>query len=481
MRVFHFRAMILLFVIALARPCPAAEFQEIEDSINNETPLVLTLEQAVEIATKNNRDLKSSIHDFRIADRQIAEARSQFGFKLSMDGNWQRTHDSSSFSMLTYDPVDISGYFAPGTLVTPAGTPLYVASPMPTLRSMPLSSKNGETLDLTLSKPILTFGKKPKSILLRGHGRDISELEVTRLENDVALQVRESFFNYLFAQGAYVVMEKNLTVAQDHLRAAKLRFQEGMIPEFDVIRAEVEVEQAREKLASMDTAVTLTRMAFNNVLGLPVERPTNLVYDYSDALLPDLMNVEEYVDFALRNRVEMRQLQLAREQAGLGAELNKNTPMVSFAAMRNVISKGSSFSSSNTWRYVVAYQMDLFDDGLAHSRVTQGLEQVEKLRLQEQNLREGIILQTHQAYQNLLDAQKRLKTGEAIMRQGGKAYEMATIGYEQGVTTEIEWNDAHLGFTQAELNLAKAHIDLEVAMAQLANAVGIRDLAQLNR
>lgn len=480
MRVFPFKAIFIVFLAIMARPCPAVEFQNIEDAINTDVPLVLSLEQAVDIAVKNNRDLKSSIHDFRIADRQISETRSQFGFKLKMEGNWQRVHDSSSFSMLTYQPTDISGYFATGSLNAP-GNPVLVASPQPTLISSPISSKKGKTLDLTLSKPLLTFGKKPKSILLRGHGRDISELEVTRIENDVALQTREAFFHYLLAKGAYMVMQRNLTVAQDHLRAAKLRYQEGMIPEFDVIRAEVEVEEAREKLASTETAVTLARMSFNNLLGLPVERMTDVTYGYSDAMLPDLKSADEYVDFALRNRVEVRQLQLAREQAGLGADLNRNTPLVSFTAMRNIISKGSSFSSENSWRYVIAYQMDLFDDGLAHSRVTQGMEQVEKLRLSEQDLRQGIILQTHQAYQSLLDAQKRLKTGEAILRQGNKAYEMATIGYEQGVTTEIEWNDAHFGLTQAELNYAMARVDLEVAMARLANAIGVRDLALLDR
>ena len=472
MKRFRPPAFFFIFVLLLSFSSGARALEEKEIALSE---IPLSLEESIKIATQNNRDIQTAVHDFKISGKKIAETKAQFGFNVKLDGNWQRVHDSTSFTTLTYDPMDISGMFAPGTLVLPAGTPLYVANPMPTMNSMPLNKKNSRTMDVTLSKPLLTFGKKPNSLAAMRRGMNISELDVERIELDITMNTVESFFNFLLAKQAYQVMKDNLTLMQDHLAAAQLRYEQGTIPFFDVIRSEVDVEDAKEKLTTAETGLTLARMAFNNTIGLPVERKTDVRFTPTDENI-NLPQVDEFIDRALKTRVEVRQLQLAQEQVEFGAKTNRNTPMVSLAIMRNLLSSGSAFSSSDTWRYVVAYETNIFDDGLARSRMAQADREKEKLVLSEVDLREGIILQTQQAYQNLLETQKRVKTSQAILRQAEKAREMATIGHEQGVTSQIDWKDAMFGYTQAQLNLANALVGLQVAKAKLANAVGLASL-----
>ena len=120
--------------------------------------------------------------------------------------------------------------------------------------------------------------------------------------------------------------------------------------------------------------------------------------------------------------------------------------------------------------------MTLYDSGLARARVRQGKEQVHMLGLKEVDVREGIILQTQQAYLNLEEALKRVETSNAIMRQATRAREMADVGHDQGVTSELDWKDALHGELQAGLNLAKAEFDLQMAKAILANTLGIENL-----
>ncbi|MFH1538949.1 MAG: TolC family protein [bacterium] len=467
-----FSATILLIASQIALPLEKTELKLAE--------VPLTLDQAVTTAIESNRQLQQAGHDFIAAERKISETRSMFEFKLSADGSWQRVHDSSSFAMATYPPADISGYFATSALVVPQGTPIYVANPQPNIITRPLSAQQTRSLDLTLSKPLLTFGKKRDSIRLRRRERDVQSLEVRRTELDVILKTKDAFFNYLLAKRSAEVMEKTLKLEEEHLDAAKKREEQGTIPHFDVIRAEVGVATAKENLNRVETGRDLARMTLNNVLGLPVERPTNVSFDTGNIAMPELAPVEDYIQAALKNRAELGQLGLAVEQAGIGARLTKNKPTVAFALLYNLISSGSAFSSENTFRYVVSYQADIIDSGVAHAKIAQAKQTVEKLKLQKTDLREGVILQTHQSYLNLIEAGKRLDTSRAIMNQATTAREMADIGHEQGVTSEIDWKDALHGEVQAGLNLAQAEYDLEMAKARLANAIGKSEFDDLD-
>lgn len=475
---------LFLTTLLLAVSQSAASLEKKEFKLD-EVPL--SLDRAVEIAMENNRQLRSAGHGLTSAERKISETRGMFDFKLSADGNWQRVHDSSSFTMLAYNPsslilntsstiADSSGNM---TQVAP-GTPIVYAEPMSPINA-PLSAKQTRTLDLTLSRPLLTFGTKRDTIRLQRRDRDVKSLEVRRTELDVVLKTKEAFFNFLLAKRSAKVMGKTLKLEEEHLDAAKKREEQGTIPHFDVIRAEVGVATARENLTRAETGRDLARMALNNVLGLPVERPTDVEFDAGEATMPELATAEKYTETALENRVELGQITLAEEQARIGARLSKNKPTVAFAVLYNLISAGSAFASENTFRYVVSYQADIVDSGVAHAKVAQAKQSEQQIKLQKTDLREGIILQTRQAYLNLIEAGKRLDTSRAIMKQATTAREMADTGHEQGVTSEIDWKDALHGEVQAGLNLAQAEYDLEMAKARLANAIGKNDFDDIEK
>lgn len=482
MRVRRFIFTPLLLLAALLLPCAATAFEEREITLD-QAPL--SLDQAVNLAKKNNRQIQESVHDFNVTQKKIAETRAQFNPGLLLAGDWQRVHDPSSFTIAAYSPKAFM--FATDTTVlnlstTPpsasvitTGTAVPYAEPTAPI-SAPLSAKNSRTLDLTFSVPLLTFGTRGKSIKAQRLGRDTAELDVDRISLDVSLNTKESFFNYVLALAGLEVMKKNLTLAEEHLAGTNARYEQGTIPYFDVIRAEVSVADSKEQLTTAQTGVNLARMALNNVIGVPVERDTRVRYELGSVETPKLAPVEKYVDFALTNRVELIQLQHATNQARLGAQLSKNRPMVAFAYRRNLLSSGSSFSSENSWRYVVSYQMQMYDSGVARARVRQGVETAQRLELQAVDVREGIILQTQQAYLNLDEAVKRMDTSKAIMRQAARAREMADVGYGQGVVSELDWKDALFGELQAGLNLNKAEFDLQMAKARLARAIGLENL-----
>src|SRR5262249_58591810 len=91
-------------------------------------------------------------------------------------------------------------------------------------------------------------------------------------------------------------------------------FEVGTQPRFAVTRAEVDVANARVSLIRAQNAVSLTRIALNTVMGIPVNAPTRVVDILAYEPFP--VDRDSLVAEALRKRAEYRQ---AKVQTGAAA------------------------------------------------------------------------------------------------------------------------------------------------------------------
>jgi outer membrane protein len=422
-----------------------------------------SLDRSIDTALANSRTLKESNLDYRAAGSKVKETRSQFGFNLKMTGNTQRVHDDSSLTMgsILYDPIQL----ADGT---------WVAGPVPHVQynSFKLSKDWARGADMELTKPLFLFGKRKDAITASKKQRDQKALDMDLSRQSLVESVKEMFFNFMLMKEVVQVQEEALKQSEAHYDAAKSRFDAGAAPKFDVIRANVEVESAKENLITAKKNLDLTRMAFNNLLGFPVDRMTDVVGEGAYKVL-DLDPLDFYVAVAFQNRPEIEQLALGKDLTLLSARLSRMTPAVSFQGTWTYYNRGSSFSGEHTWRLILGASLPLFDDGLSRAQISQAKRSYDKLGLMEIDLREGIILQVKQSYLGLDEARQRLDSTRAVLEMAEEAYRMAQVGFKEGVTTGIDLLDAEHGLTQARLNNAKSSFDYEIEKAKLAQACGL--------
>jgi len=83
-------------------------------------------------------------------------------------------------------------------------------------------------------------------------------------------------------------------------------------------------------------------------------------------------------------------------------------------------------------------------------------------------------LQVQQAYQAQQAALQRIEASQANVHRAEKALEIAETRFKNGLSTQVELNDAELAVTRARTNRAQALHDYGVARANLLAAVGER-------
>src|SRR5262249_10126367 len=99
---------------------------------------------------------------------------------------------------------------------------------------------------------------------------------------DTLLDVRTAYFGVLLAEQQIVVQDASVKLLDEQLENTRRRFDAGTVPRFDVLRAEVEVANARPKLIRARNNFYIAKNLLATVLGydvpgdVPADIPLNL-------------------------------------------------------------------------------------------------------------------------------------------------------------------------------------------------------------
>jgi len=100
------------------------------------------------------------------------------------------------------------------------------------------------------------------------------------------------------------------------------------------------------------------------------------------------------------------------------------------------------------------------------------------LTIDEAKLKDSITLQTHDALNAFRESSEIVTALSGTVKQAERLLRMAEKGFEYGVKTKLEVDDAQLNLTRAKGNLAKARRDYLVAVVTLEWVKGTLEVSK---
>jgi HAE1 family hydrophobic/amphiphilic exporter-1 len=151
-----------------------------------------------------------------------------------------------------------------------------------------------------------------------------------------------------------------------------------------------------------------------------------------------------------------------------------NRPRLDFrgALGRQEIDFGVVDVNGKTWSAGVFASWPLFDGFRTRGRVAQAGSDVRTLRIEEAQLLDAIALEVRDAVNAVREAGEIVNALTGTVGQAERLLAMAEKGYEYGVKTRLDVDDAQLNRSRALGNLARARRDYLVAGAALRHATG---------
>jgi len=298
---------------------------------------------------------------------------------------------------------------------------------------------------------------------------------------DTLLEVRVAYYDILLAAQQIVVQEASLALLRKELEDATRRFDAGTVPRFNVLRAEVEVANAKPRLIR---ARNVHRIAKNNLVNLlgfrvPAEIWEDLPMTLTDSLEtgPYEADLPSAIAQALQRRPELGALQkaerLRKENIMTARSVRKPTiGLFGGYGARNSSFGDDFFKEVSGWTAGVQLNWELFDGFLTKGKVQQATALHERARVDLDDATRRIELEVRTAYSNFLEAKEVLESQKKVQEQAEEALRLATVRSEAGTGTQLDLLNAQTALTEVRATRIQALRDYAVTRARLDRATG---------
>jgi outer membrane protein len=407
-----------------------------------------TLQESIEEALANNYSFKAKQEQVDQAMQAKKQARADFFPKLSTRYSYTRFDEERTFRSTLMGGGEVA-----------------------------ISSLDNYEWRGTVTQPLFTGFALISSFELAKLGIDQSEMDVELVKLDLALKVKEAYFDILIADKAVEVAKDAVESLESHVKVARSFYKVGMIPVNDVLKAEVELANAKQNLVKANNASRLARSAFNIVLS----RPINALVEVEDILLfkPERGEFPEYVREALNNRPEMKLIDISILQTDQQIRLanSKNFPEIGFTfdyikAGDEPSVSGSPFHDENEWRATAALSWTFWEWGKTHYSIKEIESLKRELMQNRMALKDSISLELREAVLELETTEENIPTTRKAIEQGEENLRVNEERYKAQVTTITEVLDAQTLLTQARVNYYNALYNHHLAKAKLLRALG---------
>jgi len=397
---------------------------------------VLTLEEALQIALEKNKDIQKAREYRNLVQGRYVEERSAALPRLQFSGNITHSRDESqkAYGMLAH------------------------------------LENQTRSVGVELSQALYTFGQVGAAIRAAKVGLGTADDQLRLFRQAALRDVSSSFYDILLARELYALAGQNLEQKMRHLEEARKKYAAGVATEYDVLAAEVAVENARPEVIRKENLIRICRDKLRFLLGLEgqeVDAAGKL-----EASLAPYPQYEEAIPTAWKNRPEISDLQkrieIAKELVTIYDAGDK--PRLDLKAgygWRQLILNPDQ-GDGQVWSAGLYLTFPFFDGQRSRGKVAQAKSDLATLKIEETKLKDSITLQVREAVNACREAGEIVKALGGTVKQAERLLHMAEKGYQYGVKTKLDVDDAELNLTMAKGNLAKAQRDYLVAEVTFA-------------
>jgi outer membrane protein TolC len=424
-----------------------------------------TLEEAVEYAMENNRNIQNANLEENIAKTEVGEIRAtglpQVNVNVDMNYNYE-------LRKTFVDPSNFPGGEG-GDGGGEPGEDLILA----------FGTKYDGTAAINVSQLIFD-GSYFVGLRAARTYRELSAKQNIRTRIETTEMVTKAYYGVLVSQERVKLVNQNYQRLDTLLRETIALYENGFAEKIDVDRIRVQYNNIRTEQKRAERLHELNKDLLKFQMGYPVSQPIALKDSLSKETFAE--GVQPVDDFNYSERIEYSQLQTNLELAELDMKNNKVQYLPNLSAVFNYgYNTGSGeFSQMFTWNRwlnfgVLGLQLNVpVFDGLRKSyRIQKTRIQQEQVENQLALLENSIDLELNRSATELQNAMDVLENQSENLQLAREVYRVAKIKYQEGIGSNLEVVEAETDLRTAEVNYYTAMYDALIAKVDRQVAMGI--------
>jgi len=335
----------------------------------------------------------------------------------------------------------------------------------------PTHETSNSSLDASAQLTLSAVTEKIRAIKIQNLAREQAELALQNSKNDIIRTVKKAYYSLVSAQRAVEIRTKSRDLYKEQYERTSEYFRLGLRPKVDVTTAEVNLNNEELRLIRAKNAVKSASASLANAMGITT---------------PELLKIKEITDFetfsmpfdtavetAYANRPDVHS---AAADAKIG-QIRVNQaraaffPTFTFSAGFNKYGDDYYLDNEES-KLMASVSIPIFNAFKTYNSFQQAKINMAKTLNSNRSLLNDVFLEVQRAYINMQEAAESIPIAELNVEKAHENLELAQGRYNEGIGDMLELKDAEVAYTDAELSLLSARYDYAAALADLKQAMG---------
>ncbi len=417
-------------------------------------------ETAVKAALENNPGMRIALLEKMRTQAKRDEARGNLLPSVSASGSYTRNLKKQ----VIFFPEEMAVLFG-------GSTALEVGSDN--------SYRGALSLALPVYNPVIYANIRAAEI-----EQTLSDENLRATEIDLTYNVQKAWYDALLAKESLDVIRLSFENARQNLENIQKLYQQGMVAEYDLIRAEVQTENIKPEVLQAENALDISLNFLKILLGVEedvvigvrgslLESAEKMLSDFS---IPQaersLLNNTDYVNLGLQKNLLMQQKQIIK---------SGNLPSVNAITNYAYITEANDFELANydwvnTASAGLQINIPLFRGFTSRNQVKQMDISIQQLDLQRDYLKDNLSIELTNILKSMDVAIQKAADAQRNVELAQRGFNIARIRYDSGQGTLLELNDSEVALTRARFNLLMSKHELLTAKIRYDQFIGKNDI-----
>ena len=301
---------------------------------------------------------------------------------------------------------------------------------------------------------------------------------------DLVNQVVKAYYQLLLAQDSHKVLERSYKNAEDNYKNIDAMFQQGLVSEYDKIRADVQVRSIKPSVVSAENGVELAKLQLKVLMG--IDPTINITVegnlkDYERGMFTRQIHANA---LNLEENSELKQLSLSAKLLENQLKIQRTNYLPTLSASFNYM----YMSMNNDFRIFhyrwfpystlgFTLNIPLFD-ATTGKKIQQTKIQLKQMHDMQINAERQLSMLVQSYLNNMAASVEQVISNKESINQAEKGRTIASKRYEVGAGTILEVNDSEIALTQAELVYNQSIYNYLIAKADMYKTLGRDNIAE---
>lgn len=438
------------------------------------SPTSLSLGDALRMAEQRSANVRAAGAGADRARGQLRQANSALLPQINGSASYQRAIQNQFQAISEQFPDTSSGGGGGGGLAN---------SPIAQIFAAP----NTFILTLSATQNLWTAGRLTAQRAGAEAGLNAADIALSSAKAQALLDVAQAYYDAVAAERFAEIADSTLSLTERTLAQVRLAREVGTASEFDLLRATVARDNQRPAAIQARGNRSAAQLRLKQLLRLPLTQPLTLttpIRDDSVALaaalapvtLADARTVTPDTSVSARATVRQAEAQLDAAEKALTAARLARLPAVQLSStyQRFAYPPEGTFLPSDfnlyfpNWTVSLGLSFPVFNGGLTSGQKMVAQANVVEARARLEQTRDGAELDALLALTAYEQAAAAYAAAVGTDAQAARAYAIAEVRFNEGLSTPVELTEARVQLEQARLQRVTTARDLEVARLRLA-------------